>query len=122
MRRFVARGSFVGIAENQWDFTTPGATPGFGELAEDEVRRLVAEVMGETKPAAAPPDTVAPMPGSADPEAAKDRSNQPISALPGAEPRPDATPAVDADRIAADPAEVVARRPLPAVRGGEGKA
>lgn len=38
---------FVGIAENQWDFATPGATPGFGPLdATDEIRRLVERIVG----------------------------------------------------------------------------
>jgi hypothetical protein len=39
---------FVGIAENQWDFNDPNAIPGFGALGPlDDVRRLVAQVMGE---------------------------------------------------------------------------
>ena len=54
MRRFVARGSpirqirdFVGIAENQWDFTAADAMPGFGPLGPlDDVRRMVARVIG----------------------------------------------------------------------------
>jgi hypothetical protein len=45
---------FVGIAENQWDFTAPEALPGFGTLAEDEVRRLVDEVFGQPAAPAAP--------------------------------------------------------------------
>jgi Protein of unknown function (DUF3306) len=40
---------FVGIAENQWDFNDPNAIPGFGSLGPlDDVRRLVAQVLGET--------------------------------------------------------------------------
>ena len=39
---------FVGIAENQWDFTDPTAMPGFGPLeATDDVRQLVAQAMGQ---------------------------------------------------------------------------
>jgi hypothetical protein len=39
---------FVGIAENQWDFNDPGAIPGFGPLGPlDDVRRLLAQVMGD---------------------------------------------------------------------------
>lgn len=39
---------FIGIAENQWDFTDPNAIPGFGALNPlDDVRRLVATVLGE---------------------------------------------------------------------------
>jgi hypothetical protein len=38
---------FVGIAENQWDFTAADAIPGFGPLGPlDDVRRMVARVMG----------------------------------------------------------------------------
>jgi hypothetical protein len=39
---------FVGLAENAWDFTDPDAMPGFGPLeATDEVRRMIARVVGE---------------------------------------------------------------------------
>jgi hypothetical protein len=38
---------FIGIAENQWDFTDPTAIPGFGPLeARDNVAELVAQAMG----------------------------------------------------------------------------
>ncbi len=39
---------FVGLAENQWDFTAPDQTPGFGALGSAEgVRDLAAKVFGE---------------------------------------------------------------------------
>jgi hypothetical protein len=39
---------FIGLAENQWDFTDPTAIPGFGPLEPgDDVRRLVAQAMGK---------------------------------------------------------------------------
>jgi hypothetical protein len=39
---------FIGLAENQWDFTDPGAIPGFGPLqATDDVGKLVAQAMGK---------------------------------------------------------------------------
>jgi hypothetical protein len=42
---------FIGIAENQWDFTAPEGVPGFGALPDGEqVRRLLARVMGEREP------------------------------------------------------------------------
>jgi Protein of unknown function (DUF3306) len=45
--------NFVGLAENAWDFTDPNAIPGFGPLeATDEVRRLIARVIGEIGQAA----------------------------------------------------------------------
>jgi len=45
---------FIGIAENQWDFTDPAAIPGFGPLGEHEdVAKLVAQAMGKLE--GAPP-------------------------------------------------------------------
>ncbi len=39
---------FIGLAENQWDFTAPGGAPGFGPLPDtEEIRRLLARVIGE---------------------------------------------------------------------------
>ena len=38
---------FIGLAENQWDFTNPSSIPGFGPLGPgDDVRQLVAGAMG----------------------------------------------------------------------------
>src|SRR5689334_3266670 len=46
---------FVGLAENAWDFTDPNAMPGFGPLeATEEVRRMIARVVGEIGKAAQP--------------------------------------------------------------------
>jgi hypothetical protein len=39
---------FIGIAENQWDFTDPTAIPGFGPLREtDDMPSLVAQALGK---------------------------------------------------------------------------
>src|SRR3981189_1754604 len=39
---------FIGIAENQWDFTATDSIPGFGPLGPlDDVRRMLARVMGD---------------------------------------------------------------------------
>jgi hypothetical protein len=39
---------FVGIAENQWDFTKPDSVPGFGSLElTPELRRMVAGLIGD---------------------------------------------------------------------------
>jgi hypothetical protein len=57
---------FIGLAENAWDFTAPGAIPGFGTLTAAEVARAVAcftqsEAAGPKPQAAAPnPETPAP--------------------------------------------------------------
>jgi hypothetical protein len=47
---------FVGLAENQWDFTKPEGVPGFGSLElTEELRRVVAGVFGDPgRPAPAP--------------------------------------------------------------------
>jgi hypothetical protein len=40
---------FIGIAENQWDFTDPTAIPGFGPLtAADEIPDLAGQMLGRT--------------------------------------------------------------------------
>ena len=62
---------FIGIAENQWDFTDPTTMPGFGPLeATDDVAELVAQAMGKLNEPLAPsvedaPDLV-PQPGPPD--------------------------------------------------------
>src|SRR5262245_7574485 len=43
---------FVGLAENAWDFNAPDGVPGFGPLPPaDDVRRLMAQALGEDHPA-----------------------------------------------------------------------
>lgn len=45
---------FIGIAENQWDFSRPDGVPGFGALEwTEELRRLAAELLGDVAPEAA---------------------------------------------------------------------
>ena len=49
---------FVGLAENQWDFTSPGGAPGFGSLPDtEEVRRMLAKVIGDSEPEPARPES-----------------------------------------------------------------
>lgn len=45
---------FVGLAENAWDFNDPNAMPGFGPLdhTPEQVRDLVARIVGDSRPAA----------------------------------------------------------------------
>jgi hypothetical protein len=46
---------FIGIAENQWDFTDPTAIPGFGPLQSgDDVQKLVSQAMGKLSEIAEP--------------------------------------------------------------------
>ena len=45
---------FIGIAENQWDFTDPTSIPGFGPLrVGDDVRQLTSQAMGKLSDAPA---------------------------------------------------------------------
>jgi len=51
---------FIGIAENQWDFTDPAAIPGFGTLAPGEdLGQLVAQALGQGPAAPAPVSSLA---------------------------------------------------------------
>lgn len=58
---------FVGIAENQWDFTNPDAIPGFGSLdfKEEEVRAMVSRLFGEGPQTASASDRAGPQPPDA---------------------------------------------------------
>jgi hypothetical protein len=58
---------FIGLAENQWDFTAPGGAPGFGPLLETEqIRRMVAAIVGSGEPD--PPTSGPPASRSGDSE------------------------------------------------------
>jgi hypothetical protein len=47
---------FVGLAENQWDFTKPDGVPGFGSLElTPELRRIAASIFGDAPEQAPPP-------------------------------------------------------------------
>jgi hypothetical protein len=39
---------FVGLSENSWDFNAPDSIPGFGSLDAGEVKRLAAQLFGES--------------------------------------------------------------------------
>ena len=65
---------FIGIAENQWDFTDPGAIPGFGPLeARDDVAGLLRQALGQglPPPAAAEPGARGDVPGGKEPSLAQ---------------------------------------------------
>ncbi len=47
---------FIGMAENQWDFTKPDSVPGFGSLElTPELRRLVSQLVGDAPKEPPPP-------------------------------------------------------------------
>jgi hypothetical protein len=47
---------FIGLSENAWDFIAPDGVPGFASMAPVEVRRLLAQALGETADAASARD------------------------------------------------------------------
>jgi hypothetical protein len=105
---------FVGIAENQWDFNDPNAIPGFGSLGPlDDVRRLVAQVMGEPRSedaASSAGSEEKPLAGTA--ETAPDLAES--TATPGEADPPQVAqetsmPALDVQRSKSDAASHVAR-------------
>ena len=47
---------FVGLAENQWDFTKPDGVPGFGSLElTPQLRRIAASIFGDAEQSPPPP-------------------------------------------------------------------
>jgi hypothetical protein len=64
---------FIGLAENSWDFNAPGGVPGFGSVKAEEVRRLLAQAMGEPEAAL-----------SEQPAAEGPASDQAVPAVPAA--------------------------------------
>jgi hypothetical protein len=105
---------FVGIAENQWDFNDPNAIPGFGSLGPfDDVRRLVAQILGEVRDedaAAGADSAIKPLAGKAD---TGPDLPQPTIPAGAAETPPDAQetsmPALDVQCSKSDVAVHVAR-------------
>jgi hypothetical protein len=68
---------FIGLAENQWDFTKPDSVPGFGSLEmTPELRRMVDQLVGDA-PKEPPPSQVSIGP-----------SNQRMAATPVESPPP----------------------------------
>jgi hypothetical protein len=51
---------FIGLSENSWDFNASGGVPGFGSVKAEDVRRLLAQAMGEPEAAAVAADTAPP--------------------------------------------------------------
>ncbi len=97
---------FIGPAENAWDFTDPGAMPGFGELdPQIDIKKIVAEIFREAEPAAeaeakSPIDSTRPAAESEQPTRLSDKSDT-TADLPAAseplstEPQPVAAPKSD---------------------------
>jgi hypothetical protein len=107
---------FVGIAENQWDFTRPDGVPGFGPLElTPELRRMVAQLVGEAPaqatsrpdPDADPIDQVAhklPELSSARTDQANDATNAALKCAPLPEGEPQTTGEAPTNSLAVDAA------------------
>lgn len=79
---------FIGLAENQWDFTDPLGVPGFGSLeSTGDIRDLVAQATGEVRDAAESLlDTSGPAEPSGPPTAVVDQASGMPEGIPtGAE-------------------------------------
>jgi hypothetical protein len=75
---------FIGIAENQWDFTDPTSIPGFGPLqATDNIHDLVAQAMGKLEDRLAQPAEASPLAvaGGPEPSSAASGPNNATAAL-----------------------------------------
>ncbi len=120
---------FIGIAENQWDFTAENAVAGFGPLGPlDDVRRLVAQVIGEKQderdapPTAEDPQRAANSARSGSVRAANEGAGE--CPAPGAQAEPPAVevvpPAVRADQKVDVALQQEVASPAPAKRGHGG--
>ena len=51
---------FVGLSENSWDFNAPGGISGFGPLAPENIRKLLAQMIERAEEIHTMPDCGAP--------------------------------------------------------------
>jgi hypothetical protein len=93
---------FIGIAENQWNFTDPNGIPGFGPMREtDDVASLVAQALGTaTRASEAVSAEDAPQTPDHRRGAVDARSRQPPDMLvAGSAPKSDETDAAEENGI-----------------------
>jgi hypothetical protein len=112
---------FIGLAENQWDFTDPTSIPGFGPLqAADNVGQLVAQAMGNLPDV---PDAVALSPEPA-PEPQTDVSPRSDVAAPSHEAPDERTADVETPiaTAASQHAETIRVSDIVPSRKGHGRA
>ena len=89
---------FIGLSENSWDFNAPGGVPGFGSVQPEDVRRLLAQVMGEGEAAdSASPATARSLADQAAPPASE--AVPAGTGAPGDQPTPDRDPPTENDGI-----------------------
>jgi len=71
---------FVGLSENSWDFNAPGGISGFGPLAPENIRKLLAQMIEGTEEVHARPDSGAPSSDEAAPQTTEHPVGQDVSA------------------------------------------
>ena len=59
---------FVGLSENSWDFNAPGGISGFGPLAPENIRKLLAQMIERAEEIHTMPDCGAPSSDQAAPQ------------------------------------------------------
>jgi Protein of unknown function (DUF3306) len=112
---------FIGIAENQWDFTDPGAIPGFGPLeANTDVVALVRQALGEIAPPRSPdqgsdPSAAVASKPLAQPYGIPDRNTSDATSEEPVEAQQNAAPAAAQH---ADPSAVASAAPSRRSHGG----
>lgn len=119
---------FVGIAENQWDFTDPNAIPGFGAIdPATSVQDLVNQALGKVPAAAREDDVAGAAPASG--SAARERPpSDPVECAPAkaaddnGETADQADPANDAALVAPQQASASAEQLLRGNRRSHGSA
>jgi hypothetical protein len=74
---------FIGLSENSWDFNASGGVPGFGSVKAEDVRRLLAQAMGEPEAAAVAADTA---PSTREAISAKEAAEPTRKSSPATEP------------------------------------
>ena len=89
---------FIGLSENSWDFNAPGGVPGFGSVKPEDVRRLLAQVMGEGEAA----DSASPATARSLADQGAPPASEAVPAGTGAagdQPTPDRDPLTENDGI-----------------------
>jgi hypothetical protein len=71
---------FVGLSENSWDFNAPGGISGFGPLAPENIRKLLAQMIEGAEEVHARPDSGAPSSDEAAPQTTEHPVGQDVSA------------------------------------------
>ena len=91
---------FVGLQENDWDFTNPAAVPGFGDIPPGyDIKKMIAQIFGETKQTSEQAaEQTAPPPG----EQPSPAEPQPLASTPESPPSDTPLETASASEASAD--------------------